>query len=152
MSRNNVDRIYDTVKKINRVYETWSNQHGLTLYEMQMFYVICQREDGCITQKELCQELDAPKTSVNSIIKRQLQAGWIHMEVNPQNKREKVISLTEAGEAFAKRLIDPLLAYEEEAAEQMSDEEVEIAVGVQNRFADYLLERIGQENGSGTEE
>lgn len=152
MSRNNVDRIYDTVKKINRVYETWSDLHGLTLYEMQMFYVIWRRESRCITQKELCQELDAPKTSVNSIIKRQLQAGWIVMEVNPRNKREKVISLTEAGEAFTKRLIDPLLAYEEEAAAQMNDEEAEIAVRVQNRFADYLLERIGQENGSGTEE
>lgn len=152
MSRNNVDRIYDAVKKINRVYEMWAGLHGLTLYEVQMFYVIWRRESRCITQKELCQELDAPKTSVNSIIKRQLQAGWITMEVNPRNKREKVISLTEAGEAFARSLIEPLLAYEEEAAAQMNDEEAEIAVRVQNRFADYLLERIGQENGSGTEE
>lgn len=152
MSRNNVDRIYDAVKKINRAYEAWSDLHGLTLYEMQMFYVIWCRESRCITQKELCQELDAPKTSVNSIIKRQLQAGWIVMEVNPRNKREKVISLTEAGETFAKRLIEPLLAYEEEAAAQMNDEEVETAVRVQNRFADCLLERIGQKNGSGTEE
>ena len=71
----------------------------MTLYEMQIYYRIMERslqkEQAYITQKELCDELDAPKTSINSIIKRQLKTGYIEMEVNPANRREKIISLTE---------------------------------------------------------
>ena len=67
-----------------------------------------------ITQKELCQKLDAPKTSISSMIKRQLKTGYIEMKTNPENKREKLISLTDSGKAFARKLIQPLFQYEEE--------------------------------------
>ncbi|MGO4945960.1 MarR family winged helix-turn-helix transcriptional regulator [Blautia sp. Sow4_E7] len=95
-----------------------------------------------MTQKNLCQKLDAPKTSINSIIKRQLQTGYIELHINPQNRREKVISLTKAGKDFAEKLVNPLLEYENEAAAMMDDEELEIAIAVQNRFADILLEKV----------
>lgn len=146
MARDTIDRMYEAVRKINQVYEKWSALHGLTLYEMQIYYEIMKSGEAVITQKDLCQKLDAPKTSVNSIIKKQLQAGYIEMNVNPSNKREKVISLTKAGQKFAKELIEPLFQYEEEAAGQICDDEMETAIETQNRFADILLGKVEQKN------
>lgn len=146
MARDTIDRMYEAVRKINQVYEKWSALHGLTLYEMQIYYEIMKNGEAVITQKDLCQKLDAPKTSVNSIIKKQLQAGYIEMNVNPLNKREKVISLTKAGQKFAKELIEPLFQYEEEAAGQICDNEMEAAIETQNRFADILLGKVEQKN------
>ena len=69
MNRDKINRIYESVQKVNQVYEVWAGKHKLTLYEMLMFYEIFQKENMEITQKELSIKLEAPKTSVNSIIK-----------------------------------------------------------------------------------
>ena len=139
MNRDKINRIYESVQKVNQVYEVWAGKHKLTLYEMLMFYEIFQKENMEITQKELSIKLEAPKTSVN---KKQLNAGYIEMRVNPQNKREKIISLTENGERYAEKLIRPLLQYEEEAVGMLEDREVETIIAAQNKFADILLSKM----------
>lgn len=144
MNRDKINQIYEAVQKIDHAYEVWSASHGLTLYEMQIYYVILEKEMAQITQKELCQKLDAPKTSISSMIKRQLKTGYIEMKTNPENKREKLISLTDSGQTFAKKLIEPLFQYEEEAASMISKEELETAIRIQNQFADLLLRKVEQ--------
>lgn len=146
MTRNRIDRMYEAVRKINQAYEKWSALHGLTLYEMQIYYEIMKSGEAAVTQKDLCMKLDAPKTSINSIIKKQVQAGCIEMNVNALNKREKVISLTKSGQKFAKELIEPLFQYEEEAAGQICNSEMETAIETQNKFADILLGKVEQNN------
>lgn len=142
MNRDKVDRMYEAVRKTNQIYEIWSAAHGLTLYEMQIYYELIKNGGAAITQKDLCLKLDAPKTSINSIIKKQLQSGRIEMNVNSLNKREKMLSLTDDGQKFARKLIEPLLQYEEEAASMIDDKEMEAAIMIQNRFADILLEKV----------
>ena len=139
-NREKIDRIYESAQKIDQVYDVWATKYKLTLYEMMMFYEIFQKENREITQKELSMKLGAPKTSVNSLIKKQLNAGYIWMQVNPQNKREKIISLTESGERFARNLVQPL--FEEEVIGMLDDRDVEIVITVQNKFADILLSKM----------
>ena len=134
-NREKIDRIYESAQKIDQVYDVWATKHKLTLYEMMMFYEIFQKENREITQKELSMKLGAPKTSVNSLIKKQLNAGYIWMQVNPQNKREKIISLTES-------LVQPLFQYEEEVIGMLDDRDVETVITVQNKFADILLSKM----------
>lgn len=146
MNRNKINQIYEAVRKINHAYEIWSAAHGLTLYEMQIYYVMLEKETEQITQKELCKKLDAPKTSISSMIKRQLKTGYIEMNTNPENKREKIISLTESGKMFAKELIQPLFQYEEETASMINEKELDTAIKIQNQFADLLLRKVEQTN------
>ena len=142
MKQTKIEQLCESARKIDHVYEVWATAHGLTSCEMQIYYVIMKKEKAVITQKELCMELDAPKTSINSIIKKQLNAGYIEMHPNPENRREKMISLTESGRRFAENLVFPLSRYEEEAAEMLDEKEIEAVVTVQNRFAELLLEKI----------
>lgn len=146
MSREKINLIYDAVKKVNRAYEVWASNHGLTLYEMQIYYVILESGNRMITQKDLCTQLDAPKTSINSIIKKQLRTNKIEMEVNPLNKREKIIVLTEEGKQFAEELILPLFRCEEDAVSTITDNDLGIAISVQNEFADNLLKKVKQKS------
>lgn len=145
-NREYVDLIYDSVKQINSVYEKWSLKHGLTLYEMQVYYVLLQKKEERITQKELCEILDAPKTSVNSMIKKQIQQGYVELCVNEKNKREKIVKLTQDGMVFAKQLILPLFKMEEEAISMLDMNKIEQAIDVQLRFANALREKMGDED------
>ena len=146
MSREKVNKIYDAVKKVNRAYEAYAANCGLTLYEMEIYYVML--ENGCadITQKDLCRQLEAPKTSINSIIKKQLKENRIEMKVNPLNKREKIISLTKTGKIFAENLIFPLFKWEEDIISGIADDKFNTAVFVQTEFADGLLQKIKADN------
>ena len=146
MIRSRIDRMYEAVRKINQTYELWAASHGLTLYEMQIYYEMMKNKNEEVIQKDLCLMLDAPKTSINSIIKKQLKSGRIEMHVNPSNKREKVLSLTEEGRKFAEELIEPLFQYEEESAALISEQEMEAAIAVQNQFADILLRKVGEKH------
>lgn len=87
-------------------------------------------------------KLDAPKTSINSIVKKQIKAGYIEMNVNPKNKREKMLSFTSSGRKFAKNLIQPLVQYEDEATEMLMDEEMETAIMTQVKFVSLWTKKI----------
>ena len=52
------------------------------------------------------------------------------------------ISTGKVWQEFAKKLILPLLQYEEEAIDMLDDAELEVAVAVQTRFTDILLEKV----------
>ena len=57
------------------------------------------------------------------------------MEVNPANRREKIISLTETGKQYARELVLPLFQSEEEAAAQFTEQEMTEAIRMQEKFA-----------------
>lgn len=81
--------IYESAQKIDQVYDVWATKYKLTLYEMMMFYEIFQKENREITQKELSMKLGAPKTSVNSLIKKQLNAGYIWCRLIHRTKEKR---------------------------------------------------------------
>ena len=56
------------------------------------------------------------------------------MEVNPANRREKIISLTETGKQYARELVLPLFQSEEEAAAQFTEQEMTEVIRMQEKF------------------
>lgn len=65
------------------------------------------------------------------------------MEVNPANRREKIISLTETGKQYARELVLPLFQSEEEAAAQFTEQEMTKVIRMQEKFADALAKEYG---------
>lgn len=70
------------------------------------------------------------------------KTGYIEMEVNPANRREKIISLTETGKQYARELILPLFQSEEEAAAQFTEQEMTEVIRMQEKFADALAKSM----------
>ena len=70
------------------------------------------------------------------------KTGYIEMEVNPANRREKIISLTETGKQYARELVLPLFQSEEEAAAQFTEQEMTEAIRMQEKFADALAKSM----------
>ena len=62
-NREKIDRIYESAKKIDQVYDVWATKYKLTLYEMMMFYEIFQKENRELTQKELSMKLGCTSSS-----------------------------------------------------------------------------------------
>lgn len=70
-------------------------------------------DDGAAhTQKQICDQWLMPKTTLNTVVRECVAAGYIQLE---RHSREKTIRLTEPGRAYAKGLLEPLYAAEERA-------------------------------------
>ena len=61
------------------------------------------------------------------------------MEVNPANRREKIISLTETGKQYARELVLPLFQSEEA---QFTEQEMKEVIRMQEKFADALAKSM----------
>lgn len=64
------------------------------------------------------------------------------MEVNPANRREKIISLTETRKQYARELGLPLFQSEEEATAQFTEQEMTEVIRMQEKFADALAKSM----------
>ena len=79
---------------------------------------------------------------MNSIIKKQIEKGFVKMETNPLDRREKMLSLTQKGKDWAEKLVLPLFEFEEKAVSSIKERNLQIAAKCQNEFADSLLTQI----------
>lgn len=141
-SKDKIDLIYSSVNGIDRIYQKWAKSQNVGYYDMLLYYALMEIDNQGMTQVQFYKELDIPKTTVNSIVKNQLKQGYIYFEVNPENKKEKLIYLSESGLEYAKKLILPLFAIEEHAASLIDDQEVEMFSKILSTYAQGLLEKM----------
>ena len=141
-SRDKIDLIYSSVNGIDRIYQKWAKSQNVGYYDMLLYYALMEIDNQGMTQVQFYKELDIPKTTVNSIVKNQLKQGYIYFEVNPENKKEKLIYLSESGLEYAKKLILPLFAIEEHAVSLIDDQEVEMFSKILSTYAQGLLEKM----------
>lgn len=141
-SRDKIDLIYSSVNGIDRIYQKWAKSQNVGYYDMLLYYALMEIDNQGMTQVQFYKELDIPKTTVNSIVKNQLKQGYIYFEVNPKNKKEKLIYLSESGLEYAKKLILPLFEIEEHAASLIDDQEVEMFSKILSTYAQGLLEKM----------
>lgn len=137
-----VERIYAAVARIEGIYGAWSNDQGLTYYEMQFYYALMRRPDRTATQAEICRALDAPKTTVNSLVKAQIAKGLVLLGADCADRRRKTLILTPRGRAFAEGLVGPLRDHERDAAAALAEDDVERTVATLTAFADALERRL----------
>lgn len=75
-------------------------------------------------------------------MKNQVKQGYIKLEVNPDNKKEKVIYLTEEGKIYAEDLILPLFKIEEAAISLLSEEDIKQFSETISTYAYALIDKM----------
>ena len=88
------------------LYDEYAKRHGMlmkTFLVVNALFYDAVYSGGGMTQAELCQRTFQSKQTVNLIIKKLLSQGYVTVEEAPENKRNKVVQMTETGrERFAK--------------------------------------------------
>lgn len=114
-SRTFLDRFYICCNKIDGLYYLAARQLGVKENGLALLYTL---NDGQIrSQKQLSKELFIPKTTVNTIVKEYMDAGYITL-IPSGHSREKSITLTPSGQAYAQKVLQPIYQAEEQAISQ----------------------------------
>lgn len=100
-------RYYTLWRECNLMYEEWSKEQGLSMNGYLILYSFYDEEDAP-TQKSISQKWMIPKQTVNTILKDYMNQGLIEAVSMPEDKRNKILKLTESGKAYADKIIGKL--------------------------------------------
>lgn len=110
-----VRRIITSINQLDGIYYLWSKKTNI---QENMLAVLYALNDGkSHTQIEISQEYIIPKTTVNTVIKKCVEKGWIQLE-NGSNQREKTICLTETGKEYTRKIMKDIIKTEEMAIQK----------------------------------
>ena len=96
--------------RINGAYYVCARRMGANENLVEVLYALDEGPER--TQKQICEEWMIPKTTVNTVVRELVREGYATLAARG---REKIIVLTDAGRAYARRLLAPMKTAETRA-------------------------------------
>ncbi|RKJ40772.1 MarR family transcriptional regulator [Acutalibacter sp. 1XD8-33] len=124
------------------LYRAAARRLGVSDCTLWILYSL-RAESQPLTQKRLCGLMYLPKQTVNSALKAMEAEGTITLSAG-DDRRTRVISLTETGEELARRTADRVVLAEEQALAGMGREERERFLRDYRKFTDLLRQAMSQ--------
>lgn len=113
--RDKIRRMMIAVNVIDGIYELIAKKIGIKENTLALLYAL---DDGMLhSQKEICEEWLFPKTTLNTIVKECIGAGYVLLD-SDSHRKEKAIRLTEKGQKYAREVLGQVYELEEAAMER----------------------------------
>ena len=105
-------------------------------------WILCTMREANreLTQSEIAQEMSMSRQTVNSAIKNLEKQGYLQLEAVSGDRRNKTLSFTEEGEAFAKKTVDRVLSLEHQVFENLEVEEQEKITQILRKYTRFMRE------------
>lgn len=116
--RQQIEQMYTYMCRQEALYGEWAKRRGISYHTMMTLYALDQ-EQPC-TQKQIAEEWMVPKQTVNTIVKNLERQGYLVFTAG-RDQKEKLISFTEAGRAYARQYLGELYEREERAMEAIHE-------------------------------
>ena len=126
----------------NAYYEEYAKSVGLSYTGLAILCAVYDMEN--CTQKMICEKCFLPKQSVNSVITMFYKQGWVTLEEQPEDRRNKTISFTKAGKVYAEGVLSRVREAERIAMESLSDEQRKALVELTHKYVTMCGEAIKQ--------
>lgn len=117
--RENVRKLMVSINRIDGIWYRLARRSGLKENTLSLLLAL---DDGRPrTQKQICEEWMIPKTTINTIVKECMAAGYV--EFCPEgNSREKLLRLTKKGLQYAKQALELFYRTENAAMKRTLEE------------------------------
>lgn len=125
------------------IFENYARKNGMQSKALTILMWIYYNPNG-ITQQLITRKTYSTKQVVNATIKNFKDKGYIFFEENPEDKRTKVIKLTEAGRSYAASILDALEAAENAAMKELTVEEQDVLLRAGEKFTTALAKNIDE--------
>lgn len=126
------------------LYDEYAKRHGMLMKTLLVCNVLFYAKDG-ITQTEICQRTFQSKQTVNLIIKNLLADSYVTVRETPENKRNKIVRMTEAGAAYCEKIVRHITWAEDTAMSMFTPEEQRQLIDLSRTFTKNLTMLVNQE-------
>lgn len=124
-------------------YELYARKHGLTAKELFVLDIIWFAPEGCL-QSVICERLSATKQTVSAIIKKFLKLGYLSLHEAENDRRNKVVRLTDAGIKYIKQIIPPAAKAEIDAMCELSENDIAELVRITTLFSNQMKYKFNE--------
>lgn len=131
-----IKAITSAVDRTDYLYEKWAKKLGVNNYVSRIMYMLYLSEVN--RQKEMVENYGMSKQTVNTVITELQKKGYIILIPDENDKRSKIIKLTQEGINYANKIVTPLLDCEIRVLKKMGTQRVEMLIDTMNQYADLL--------------
>lgn len=131
-------RILDQQKSI---YENYAKENGLQGRSLQLLLWIYYNQKG-VSQSYLVEKTLLSKQVVNATIQVWQKKGYIELVSTENDKRQKLVKLTEKGNQNSKKILDPLETVEVRALSTLSYEERQLFQTLFSKYTQALKKEM----------
>lgn len=122
------------------IYQQAAKNVNMSVIAFWLIYVL--QQTGQCTQKTFKEQLHYPKQSINSALKMLEREGYVFLQQSKQDKRSKIVHLTEKGKEYAWQFADPIIEAEIAAFSKLSSQEKETLFHLFKKLEDNLEEEM----------
>ena len=126
------------------LYDEYAKRHGMMMKTLLVVNVLFYAKDG-MTQKEICQRTFQSKQTVNLIVKNLLAENYVTVAEAPEDKRNKIVRMTEAGRAYCEPVVRHITWAEDTAMSMFTPEEQKQLIGLSRKFTKNLTRLVNLE-------
>lgn len=135
---------YESWLGLDAVYEKWAARRGVTFNVFNMLTMLYEQAEP-LSQAELCRRLHLSKQTVASVIDSLEKRGMAVRRVAQDDRRSRVVVLTEAGSAAARELSEAVKRFEIRALSMLRPEEREAMVDAMCKLQKRMEQALAQE-------
>ena len=132
-----IEIYYDFFYTSTRFYYKFAKKYDMSDISLFTLHAIYSNNKECI-QNDLAEKLALPKQTVCSILDNFEKKGYVKREINPKDKRNRLISLTKKGIKFAKPIIEGLENLDINMLKCLSDEDIKNYVNYQKELIRFM--------------
>lgn len=137
------DQLIQQFQSMDNAYEAYAKSKGLTYLSLMVLDEIYTLGDGC-TQKQISNRTHYPKQSVNLVIKGFLEDGVLSLRELPENRKNKGIYLTQAGQILFEQVVVPLRRLEDAAIAELGQADSRALLRLLERYSKAYCQGLGQ--------
>ena len=126
------------------LYDEYAKRHGMSMKTLLVLNALFYAKDG-MTQTEVCQRTFQSKQTVNLIVKNLLAEAYVTVTEVPENKRNKIVRMTEAGRAYCEQAVRHITWAEDTAMSLFSPEEQKNLIDLSRTFTKNLTMLVNEE-------
>ncbi|AUI65310.1 MULTISPECIES: MarR family winged helix-turn-helix transcriptional regulator [Glaesserella] len=141
---NHFDELGNCISEMDNALNHWISKLGLNYNHFAVLYALAQTvKNGC-TQKQICEDWYLPKQTVFNICKEYKEKGWIEFAESANDKREKIMHLTESGKTQAEPIFHATRSVSELAFAEFGDEKIVQLFTLMREFSATFNQKIDE--------
>ncbi len=130
---------YSIWKQTDAIYKKLARRSKLSESGYWVLYAIYEMSNHC-TQKDICDQWSMSKQTVNSALKEIEKNGFIILKESENDRRSKIIEITQSGYNFSCEFIETVFQAEEQTWKRMTKEERAGMLQYSKKYLDLFKE------------
>ena len=137
--------LFNEIKKIEYLNKEKLKKYGFNDIRVSILTIMMAQKD--ITQCEIVNKINVPKQTINYTLKDLYNDGLITISQDKNDKRSKILNLSEDGEIFLSEILDPITKINKKVKEEMGDEKVKSLIADLKHLSHLLEKNLKLEEG-----